>query len=98
MKKIITSAELASIAELSKLRIDDAKSDELIADLENMIEFAEQISEAEVSKSQKETIRLFCLAELRADVPAPSLSREKALRSAPTHTDCYITVPAVIEE
>ena len=98
MQNIITPAELSAIAELSKLEIESDEAGELIKDLENMIRFAEQISEAEVSDQPKETTRLFSLAELRADVPAPSLSREKALTSAPTHTDIYITVPAVIEE
>ena len=98
MQNIITPAELSAIAELSKLEIESDKAGELIKDLENMIRFAEQISEATVSDTPKETTRLFSLAELRDDVPAPSLSREKALASAPTHTDLYITVPAVIEE
>lgn len=98
MKKIITENELSHIAELSKLDIGDTKSQKLIEDLENMIEFAEQISAAEVSVTQKETTRLFCLSELRDDTPGPSLTREKTLSYAPTHTDLYITVPAVIEE
>ena len=98
MEKIITERELLQIAELSKLKIDNSKSDELIRDLEKMIEFAEKISLADLSVEEKETIRLFSLSELRDDTPMPSLSREKALSQAPTHTDLYITVPAVIEE
>lgn len=98
MEKIITKCELSRIAELSKLEIQDTNSQALITDLENMIEFAEKISSAEVCASQKETNRLFLLSELRQDIPAPSLPREKALATAPTHTEHYITVPTVIEE
>ena len=98
MEKIITERELLQIAELSKLKIDNSKSDELIRDLEKMIEFAEKISLADLSVKEKETIRLFSLYELRDDTPMPSLSREKALSQASTHTELYITVPAVIEE
>ena len=98
MEKIITHTELSRIAELSRLEIEDAKKQELIKDLENMIEFAEQISSASASVAQKETIRLLSLAELRDDIPTPSLPREKVLSAALTHTDSYITVPTVIEE
>ena len=68
MQNIITPAELSAIAELSKLEIESDKAGELIKDLENMIKFAEQISEATVSEQSKETTRLFSLAELRDDV------------------------------
>ena len=98
MGHIITAEELSRIAELSKLGIEDTKSEELIKDLENMIEFAEQISMADLSALQKETTRLFYLSELREDIKAPSLPREAALSQAPTHTDAYVTVPRVIEE
>ena len=98
MEKIITESELARIAELSMLEIEAARSQKLIKDLENMIEFAEQIYSADLSTQEKETIRLFSVSELREDTPAPSLQREKALAEAPTHTDSYITVPTVIEE
>ena len=98
MEHIITECELLHIAELSKLEIDESKRDELINDLENMIKFAEQISSADVSDASKETTRLFCISELREDIAAHTLEREKALSEAPTHTDSYITVPNVIEE
>lgn len=98
MEKIITKDELLRLAELSKLSIEDTKSDELIKDIENMINFAEQISLVDLSAAQKETSRLFSLSELREDIPAPSLPREKALANAPTHTASYITFPTVIEE
>ena len=98
MEKIITESELARVAELSKIEIEEARAQELIGDLENMIEFAQQISLADLSDKEKETIRLFSVSELREDTPAPSLQREKALAEAPTHTDSYITVPTVIEE
>ena len=54
MEKIITERELLQIAELSKLKIDNSKSDELIRDLEKMIEFAEKISLADLSVKEKE--------------------------------------------
>ena len=98
MEKIIIESELSRIAELSKLEIEDTKTQELIKDLENMIKFAEAVSAADLSVSKKETNRLFSISELRDDTPTPSLPREKALSAAPTHTDYYITVPAVIEE
>ena len=98
MERIITQDELARIAELSKLEIEDASSQRLIGDLENMIKFAEQISSADVSLLHKETNRLFSLCELRDDTVSTSLPREKALSQAPTHTDSYITVPQVMEE
>ena len=98
MEKIITESELSRIAELSKLEIEDTNSKELIKDLENMIKFADAISAADLSVSEKETHRLLFITELRDDTPAPSLPRDKALSEAPTHTDYYITVPAVIEE
>lgn len=98
MEHIITERELLHIADLSKLDIDSSKRDELINDLENMIKFAEQISSADASDVKKETNRLFSVSELRKDIPAPTLEREKALSEAPTRTDSYITVPNVIEE
>ena len=98
MEKIITHDELYRIAEHSKLELNDTNIGALVKDLENMIEFVEKISEADVSVSQKETSRLFLISELRDDSPTPSLSREKALAGAPTRTDSYITVPTVIEE
>lgn len=98
MEKNLTREELLHIAELSKLNLDESEKEKFLTDLQNMVRFSEKISSASIQSPKEETLRLFCLSDLREDTPAEPLEIEKILSTAPTHTDSYITVPTIIEE
>ena len=91
-KKTVTT-----ISYLSRLRIDKEKEEKIIQDLDNIIEFVDQLNDADTSDVDPLTNPLEKTAKTRSDqITAKNLKKE-LLEIAPSSNDDYFIVPRVVE-
>ena len=91
-KKTVTT-----ISYLSRLKIDDKKEEKIIQDLDNIIEFVDQLNDVDTSDTEPLTNPLEKTAKTRNDeVTAKNLKKE-LLKVAPSANEDYFLVPRVVE-
>ena len=91
-KKTVTT-----ISYLSRLRIDKEKEEKIVQDLDNIIEFVDQLNDADTSNVEPLTNPLEKTAKTRTDqVTAKNLKKE-LLEIAPSSNNDYFLVPRVVE-
>ena len=91
-KKTVTT-----ISYLSRLKIDDEKEEKIINDLDNIIEFVDQLNDVDTSKIDPLANPLEKTAKTRKDkVTAKNLKKE-LLEVAPSANEDYFLVPRVVE-
>ena len=91
-KKTVTT-----ISYLSRLKIDDEKEEKIIKDLDNIIEFVDQLNDVDTSKIDPLANPLEKTAKTRKDkVTAKNLKKE-LLDVAPSANEDYFLVPRVVE-
>ena len=91
-KKTVTT-----ISYLSRLRIDKEKEEKIVQDLDNIIEFVDQLNDADTSNVEPLTNPLEKTAKTRSDqITAKNLKKE-LLEIAPSSNDDYFLVPRVVE-
>ena len=91
-KKTVTT-----ISYLSRLRIDKEKEEKIVQDLDNIIEFVDQLNDVDTSDVEPLTNPLEKTAKTRSDkVTAKNLKKE-LLEIAPSSNDDYFLVPRVVE-
>jgi len=91
-KKTVTT-----ISYLSRLSIDKEKEEKIVQDLDNIIEFVEQLNDADTSDVEPLTNPLEKIAKTRSDhITAKNLKKE-LLEIAPSSNDDYFLVPRVVE-
>lgn len=91
------------LASLARLSLTDDERARLAHDLENILGYVESLRRVDVSGVPPTTHMLTVqsgmgLREPGSDDPAPGLSREQALSSAPASTEEGFVVPAFVEE
>ena len=91
-KKTVTT-----ISYLSRLRIDKEKEEKIVQDLDNIIEFVDQLKDIDTSNVEPLTNPLEKTAKTRSDqITAKNLKKE-LLEIAPSSNDDYFLVPRVVE-
>ena len=89
--------DIAHIAKLSKLKIDESKIEKFSSDMEGIIEMIESLPSEVVADTSLDTENVM---ELRADTPvdeSEKLSRNELLSNAPQiQAGCFV-VPKVME-
>ncbi len=91
-KKTVTT-----ISYLSRLMIDKEKEEKIVQDLDNIIEFVDQLNDADTSDVEPLTNPLEKTAKTRSDqITAKNLKKE-LLEIAPSSNDDYFLVPRVVE-
>ena len=91
-KKTVTT-----ISYLSRLMIDKEKEEKIVQDLDNIIEFVDQLNDVDTSDVEPLTNPLEKTAKTRSDkVTAKNLKKE-LLEIAPSSNDDYFLVPRVVE-
>ena len=91
-KKTVTT-----ISYLSRLRIDKEKEEKIVKDLDNIIEFVDQLNDTDTSDVEPLTNPLEKTAKTRSDqITAKNLKKE-LLEIAPSTNDDYFLVPRVVE-
>lgn len=94
----ITENDVKVVASLSRLKISDEESAEVIAQLDKILTYVDNLQAVDTSKIEPTTYALPMQNIFRADEVKPSLNRELALSNAPVQDDGYFKVPRVLEE
>lgn len=81
---------------LARLSFTDEELDRLTAELVQIIEYIDQLSELDTADTEPLAHAAELCNVFRADEPERGLSREAALGNAPNHDDQCFRVPAVL--
>jgi aspartyl-tRNA(Asn)/glutamyl-tRNA(Gln) amidotransferase subunit C len=94
----ITRDEVAHLARLSRLALDDAELDGLAAELEVILGAVAQISQVTDAADVLPTTHAVPVENVtRPDVVVPSLSRDEVLDGAPAAEDGRFRVPRILD-
>ncbi|MCL6633512.1 MAG: Asp-tRNA(Asn)/Glu-tRNA(Gln) amidotransferase subunit GatC [Alicyclobacillus herbarius] len=93
----ISEDTVRHVAALARLSLSDREVAHLAPQLSEIIDYAEQLQEVDLSDVKPTSHSLTQTNVFREDEPRPSLAREVALACAPDRTDEYVRVPAVLE-
>ena len=91
-KKTVTT-----ISYLSRLKIDDEKEEKIINDLDNIIEFVDQLNDVDTSEIDPLTNPLEKTAKTRKDIITAKNLKKELLEVAPSANEDYFLVPRVVE-
>ena len=91
-KKTVTT-----ISYLSRLKIDGEKEEKIIKDLDNIIEFVDQLNDIDTSKIDPLANPLEKTAKTRKDIVTAKNLKKKLLEVAPSANEDYFLVPRVVE-
>ena len=91
-KKTVTT-----ISYLSRLKIDAENEEKIINDLDNIIEFVDQLNEVDTTEITPLTNPLEKTAKTRKDIVTAKNLKKKLLEVAPSANDDYFLVPRVVE-
>ena len=94
----VTENDIKIVASLSRLKIREEESAEVIAQLDKFLTYVENLQSIDTEKIQPTTYALPMQNVFRADEVKKSLDRELALSNAPLKEDGYFKVPRVLEE
>ena len=96
---MLDRATVAHIAELAKLGLSEGELASLGAQLAHILDYVAQLAEAPIGSLDDVTGGGGgpAAARLRADVSAPSLSREAVLALAPDTEAGYVRVPPLLD-
>ncbi len=94
----VTEKDIKTVASLSRLRINEEESGEVMEQLDRFLNYVENLQSVDTSKIEPTTYALPMQNVFREDEVKPSLDRELALSNAPLKEDGYFKVPRVLEE
>jgi aspartyl-tRNA(Asn)/glutamyl-tRNA(Gln) amidotransferase subunit C len=94
---MISRADVAYVARLGRIQLDDADLDRFAPHLQEILSYVEKLNELPTGDVEP-TAHVLPLRNVAADdVAAPSLPNSAALQSAPESSDGCFNVPPVIE-
>ncbi len=85
------------LASLSRLQFNATEKAAIKSDLQNMIQFIDQLNELDTTGVEPLLHMSDNVNVLRADEVQGSISRELALKNAPMHDEQFFKVPKVIK-
>jgi aspartyl-tRNA(Asn)/glutamyl-tRNA(Gln) amidotransferase subunit C len=88
---------LDKMAHLARLEINERDRDKMLADMNNMVAFVEKLKEVDTKGIEPLTSMTHEVNAMRADVVKELLTKEEALKLAPTHDTDFFRVPKVLE-
>lgn len=94
----ITRAEVAHLARLSRLALDEGELDHLASQLDEIIAAVARVQEVAGDDVPPTSHPLPLTNVFRPDEPLPCLSPEQALRAAPAVEEQRFRVPRILEE
>ena len=98
MSPRLTRDEVAHVARLARLRLDDAELDEFTEQLANVLAHAEDIERLDADDVAPTAHPLPLHNVFRADVVRPSVDRDEVLAAAPAAEDGQFRVPQILGE
>jgi aspartyl-tRNA(Asn)/glutamyl-tRNA(Gln) amidotransferase subunit C len=94
----LTRQDVAKVGLLARLALTEAELDRMTGELSKIVGFVSQLGELDTSTVEPLAHPLDTKNVFREDVPAPSLTTQQALASAPRHDGSCFLVPAVLGE
>jgi aspartyl-tRNA(Asn)/glutamyl-tRNA(Gln) amidotransferase subunit C len=91
---VIDREDVLHVARLARLELSDAELDRMAGELSGILEHVDRIAALDLDQVSPTTHVVELENVLRADEPEPSLSRERALESAPDPADGAFRVPS----
>ena len=94
----VNDALIDKLAHLSRLEFEEKEKAEIKKDLQRMISFVEKLNELDLSGTEPLLHMTSNVNILREDEVKGSVSREEALKNAPSHDQQFFKVPKVIKK
>ena len=91
---MIEREEVRHVAALARLELSDEEVDRMALELDSVLEHIATIEQLDLDGVEPTSHVVAVENALRADVPVPSLPRERALESAPQIVDDGFAVPS----
>ena len=91
----LTRAEVQKVGLIARLKLEDDAIEGLQEELNNIVDFAEQMKELDLEGVEPTTHSTELTDSLRDDVPAAGLSRDALLMNAPQAKDGAFVVPRI---
>jgi aspartyl-tRNA(Asn)/glutamyl-tRNA(Gln) amidotransferase subunit C len=88
---------VAKIATLARLRLPEGEQEPMVAKLNGLLAWVEQLNEVDVSGIEPMTSVVGHKPHLRADVVTDGDVRDKVLANAPESAEGFFVVPKVVE-
>ena len=92
----VTDALVDKLADLARLRFDDAEKDVIKNDLQRMIRFVEKLNSLDTANVKPLLHMSESVNVLREDEVRGSISRDEGLKNAALHDGKFFKVPKVI--
>ncbi len=93
----ITVKDVEHVANLARLELSEQEKLKFTEQMNSILEFAEKLNELNTENVEPTTHVLDIKNIVRKDEVKESISREDALRNAPSQEDGHFKVPAIIE-
>lgn len=94
----VNDALVDKLADLARLKFDEAEKASIKTDLQKMIQFVEKLNELDTTGVEPLLHMSDNINVLRADEVKGSITRDEALKNAATHDDQFFKVPKVINK
>lgn len=94
----LSRQDVAKVGLLARLALTEAELERMTGELSKIVGFVSQLGELDTSSVEPLAHPLDTKNVFREDVPAPSLTTDQALASAPRHDGSCFLVPAVLGE
>ena len=91
---MIDREQVLHVARLARLALSDDEVERMAGELSGILDHIERIGELDLDGVEPTSHVVALENVLRADEPAPSLPRERALAGAPDATDAGFRVPS----
>ena len=85
------------VAELASVSLEPGEVDALARELEAIVAYVDQLGHVDTEGVEPAISGIPVASPLRADVPEPSLPRERALAGAPSEEDGAFSVPLFVD-
>ena len=85
------------ISKLSRISVDEQKSEKLVGDLNSIFKFIEKLNELKTENVKPLTSVVETTLKLRADEIKSKNIREQIIKNSPQDNEDYFVVPKVIE-
>lgn len=93
----ITKEDVAYVAALAQLRLDDAAQERLVREMGDILSYMDTLNALDTTDVEPMMHALEMTNVLREDVPGAPLLREEALKNAPVDNGAYFIVPKILE-
>lgn len=93
----INKATLRKIAHLARLEFDQEEEQPMVESLTEILTWVEKLNEVDTEGVEPLTNMSDKINSWREDIPKSDITRDQALRSAPSKDDTFFKVPKVIE-